>query len=146
MKGKLIKTLSLFAIGGLTYITIEAMWRYIMGSHPTHWTMFLLGGLVFVLIGGINEYFPWTMPFWLQDIIGTGIVLLAEFIFGCVLNLWLGLGVWDYSDVPFNLFGQICLPFAVAWLFLVGIAIILDDYLRYWLFKEDKPHYKWSLN
>lgn len=145
MKSKLVKTLSLFTIGGLTYITIEIVWRCIMNSHPTHWTMFLLGGLAFVLIGGINEYFPWTMPFWAQDLIGTGIVLLAEFIFGCVLNLWLGLGVWDYSDTPFNILGQICLPFAFAWMLLVAVAIVMDDYLRYWLFGEDKPTYVWKI-
>lgn len=145
MKNKAVKTLSLFTIGGLTYITIEVVWRYMMNSHPTHWTMFFLGGLAFVLIGGINEYFPWTMPFWLQDIIGTAIVLLAEFLFGCVLNIWLGLNVWDYSDMPLNILGQVCLPFAFAWMFLVAFAIVMDDYLRYWLFGEDKPSYVWTI-
>lgn len=140
---KLIKPLSLFLTGGSIYITIEIIWRHLRGSSPTHWTMFLLGGIAFLLIGGINEYLPWKMPFWLQSIIGTGLVLVAEFIFGCVLNLWLGLGIWDYSDVPFNILGQVCLPFAFAWIFLVSIAIVLDDYLRYWIFGEEKPKYYW---
>lgn len=142
---KIIKPVSLFCIGGTIYILIEIVWRYVRGSTPTHWTMFVLGGLAFLLVGGINEYLPWNMPFWLQDIIGTGIVLVAEFIFGCILNIWLGLGVWDYSNAPFNLLGQVCLPFAFAWIFLVAIAIVLDDYLRYWLFGEDKPEYHWKI-
>lgn len=142
---KIIKPVSLFCIGGTIYILIEIAWRYARGSTPTHWTMFVLGGLAFLLVGGINEYLPWNMPFWLQDIIGTGIVLVAEFIFGCILNIWLGLGVWDYSKAPFNLLGQVCLPFAFAWIFLVAIAIVLDDYLRYWLFGEDKPEYHWKI-
>lgn len=142
---KIIKPVSLFCIGGTIYIFIEIVWRYVRGSTPTHWTMFVLGGLAFLLVGGINEYLPWNMPFWLQDIIGTGIVIVAEFIFGCILNIWLGLGVWDYSNAPFNLLGQVCLPFAFAWIFLVAIAIVLDDYLRYWLFGEDKPEYHWKI-
>ncbi len=115
-----------------------------MGSTPTHWAMFVLGGLAFLLVGGINEYLSWNTPIWLQCLIGTGIILLLEFVFGCVLNLWLELHVWDYSNIPFNLFGQICLPFALAWYFLTAFAIVADDYLRYWLFGEEKPHYCWT--
>lgn len=67
---------------------------------------------------------------------------VVEFITGLVVNIWLGLGVWDYSNMPFNLLGQICLPFAFAWVALSAIAIVLDDYLRYWIFGEEKPRYK----
>lgn len=83
------------------------------------------------------------MPIWLQCVIGASIVTVGEFITGCIVNLWLGLMVWDYSNMPFNLLGQICLPFALAWVVLSGVAILIDDYLRYWLFGEDKPHYVW---
>lgn len=141
---KVIKHAALFCAGGSIYITIEILWRAMRASDPTHWTMFVLGGLCFLVIGAINECFTWEMPFWLQAIIGTVAVLVLEFVFGCALNLWLGLGVWDYSDTPFNILGQVCLPFAVAWLFLTALAIIMDDYLRYWLFGEDKPRYRWS--
>ena len=55
----------------------------------------------------------------------------------------LGLHIWDYSTMPLNIFGQICLPFSLAWMGLSGVAIILDDYIRYWFFNEEKPHYKW---
>lgn len=136
-----IKPFILFIIGGLVYISIEIIWRYMVGSTPTHWTMFVLGGIIFLLIGGINEYISWETPLWLQCVIGTSIILLLEFVFGCILNLWLGLHIWDYSQLPFNILGQICLPFAFAWYFLSAIAIILDDYLRYWIFKEEKPRY-----
>ena len=141
---RLIKPAALFAVGGTIYLTIEILWRAFRGSTPTHWSMFILGGLCFLAIGAINEHFSWETPFWIQAIIGTGVVLILEFVFGCVLNLWLGLGIWDYSDTSFNILGQVCLPFAFAWLFLVAVAIVLDDYLRYWLFVEEKPHYRWS--
>lgn len=139
---KAVKPFVLFCIGGTVYIVIEIVWRKIMGSHPTHWSMFVLGGLAFLVIGGINEHFPWEMPFWMQTAIGTASVLVLEFVFGCVLNLWLGLNVWDYSHTPFNILGQVCLPFAFAWVILVAVAIALDDYLRYWLFGEEKPRYR----
>lgn len=141
---KLSKYLLLFLIGGSIYITIEILWRKLMGSTPTHWTMFILGGLCFLLIGEINEFLSWETPVWKQCAIGTVIVLALEFTFGCILNLWLGIGVWDYSDTPFNILGQISLPFAVAWYFLTALAIFLDDWLRYWLFGEEKPHYIWK--
>ena len=125
-------------IGGTTYYMIEIMYR-----GYSHWTMGLLGAFCFIFIGLINEYLSWDTPLWLQGLIGSGIVTTLEFIFGCVLNLWLGLGIWNYSLLPINILGQICLPFSLIWVVLSIIAIILDDWLRYWLFKEDKPKYKW---
>lgn len=68
-------------------------------------------------------------------------VTVAEFVAGLILNVWLGLGIWDYSDMPGNILGQICPQFSFAWLGLSLVAIVLDDWLRYWLFREDKPHY-----
>lgn len=103
--------------------------------------MFLLGGLCFILIGGLNNYIPWEMSIIKQGIIGALIVTSLEFIFGLVLNLYLNLGIWDYSNMPFNILGQICLPFSIAWFFLSLVAIFVDDRLRYVLFKEEKPHY-----
>ncbi|MDO5546949.1 MAG: hypothetical protein Q4F79_00480 [Eubacteriales bacterium] len=141
---KILKPIILFLIGGSIYISIEIIYRYLMDKPPTHWAMFVLGGLAFLIIGRLNEHIDWEMPFWLQALIGTAIVLVLEFIFGCVLNLWLGLAIWDYSNMPFNLLGQICLPFALIWSVLVVIAIVLDDYLRYWLFAEEKPVYYWK--
>lgn len=141
---KILKPIILFLIGGSIYISIEIIYRCLMDKPPTHWAMFVLGGLAFLIIGRLNEHINWEMPFWLQVLIGTAIVLVLEFIFGCVLNLWLGLAIWDYSNMPFNLLGQVCLPFALIWSVLVVIAIILDDYLRYWLFDEEKPVYYWK--
>ena len=132
-----LRPLVLIGIGGMLYVLIEILFR----GH-SHWTMFCVGGLCFWLIGLINEMIPWEMPLWKQCIIGATIVTAVEFLSGCVINLWLGWNIWDYSDMPFNLLGQICLPFSIAWLGISVIAIVIDDYLRYWLFNEEKPHYK----
>jgi uncharacterized membrane protein len=70
------------------------------------------------------------------------VVTAAEYIVGLVVNVWLGLGVWDYSHLWGNLHGQICPQFALAWVFLSAFAIVADDFLRWKLFREEKPHYK----
>ena len=83
-----VKALVLMGIGGAIYAVIELIWR----GH-THWTMALLGGLLFVLIGAINEYIPWRIPLWRQGVIGALIVTWAELVAGLVLNVWLRLGI-----------------------------------------------------
>ena len=128
------RELALFVIGALIYMLIEILFR----GH-THWTMGIVGGLCFVIIGLLNEGYNWEMPFWKQCLIGACVITALEFVSGIVLNVILGLGIWDYSGMPFNLFGQICLPFSIAWFFLSGVAVVLDDYIRYWFFGERKP-------
>lgn len=125
-------------IGGLLYIIIELIWR-----GYSHWTMFALGGLCFIFLGRINEGIPWCMPLWKQALIGAMIITGLEFGTGCIVNLWFGWNVWDYSNVPFNILGQICLPYTLLWTPISLAGIILDDYLRHWMFKEEKPCYSW---
>lgn len=132
----LIKALILFLVGGFLYYLIEITWR-----GYSHFTMFILGGLCFVLIGLINEVIPWEMPLWQQGVIGSVIITVLEFITGCFVNIMLGWSVWDYSNMPFNLFGQICLPFSLLWIVIGIIAVILDDFIRF-MFGEEKPHYR----
>lgn len=133
----LIRLSTLFCIGGVLYLATEIAWR----GH-THWTMFIAGGLCFVLVGAINELFTWELPFVMQCVIGAAVITLVEFVAGLIVNVWLGWNVWDYSGTPFNIMGQICLPYSVLWCLVAAIAIVLDDYIRYWFFGEEKPRYK----
>jgi uncharacterized membrane protein len=132
-----LKRLFLFAAGGLLYNLLELFYR-----GWTHWTMFFLGGLCFTVLGLINEVIPWDMSLWQQVIIGSCIITALEFVTGCIVNLWLGWGVWDYSGMSGNVLGQICPQFLGLWLLVSLAGIVLDDWLRYWLFGEDKPHYR----
>ena len=93
---RLSKHAALFAVGAIAYFEIELHWRYFAGTLPVHWTMPILGGVLFLLLGGLNEWLPWEMPFWGQCLLGAAMVTAAEFAAGCVLNLWLGLGVWEH--------------------------------------------------
>lgn len=136
MKRKIFKIAILFLLGGISYTLVEIAYR-----GKTHWTMMLVGGICFILIGIQNEIYPRDAPLILQCVIGSLIVTVIEFFSGYVINILLGWHVWDYSDLPCNLLGQICLLFSVLWIFLSFPAIILDDYLRYWFFGEEKPQY-----
>ncbi len=108
----------------------------------SHWTMFLLGGLCFLYAGEQNEHTDWDYPLILQSIKVATVITLLEFLCGLIVNIWLGWNVWDYSNMPFNMLGQICLPFSLLWIIVGTLAIILDDYLRYWIFREEKPRYR----
>lgn len=77
-----------------------------------------------------------------RGLLGALIVTAAEFCAGYVLNILLGLGIWDYSRLPLNLMGQICLPFSLIWWAVSIFGIVLDDWIRYWIFKEELPHCK----
>lgn len=124
MKRWLKKEFFIFIIFGISYFTLEILYR-----GYSHWTMILLGGIVSVLIGLINEITP-NMRMWKQMLLGTMLVTLFEFILGYILNIKLGLGIWDYSNIPFNIMGQICLPFSFLWFVLSYFVIILDDILK----------------
>ena len=139
----------LFFIGGKLYTLIEILWRGF-----THWTMFILGGGCFVIMGLLNEYrFSWKDSLLKQSVISAVIITIFEFITGCIVNLWLGWAVWDYSNLPFNLLGQICLYYFLLWIPLSAVGIVLDDWIRYGLYlalhryfprmqKREKPHYR----
>lgn len=135
-KNLLGKYLNLGEIGGAVYCILELLWR-----GYTHGTMFLLGGICFVALGLINEILPWDMPLTVQMFIGSIIITVLEFITGCIVNLWLGWDVWDYTWHP-NLLGQISLYSSIGWYFISAVGIVLDDYIRYWVYGEEKPHYK----
>ena len=136
---KCLKLLFLFTSGGLLYIILELAWR-----GWTHWSMFALGGLCFVCLGLINEVIPWIIPLWRQVVIGACVITALEFLTGCVVNLWLEWDVWDYSQLPGNVLGQVCPQYFILWLLVSLAGIILDDWLRFWLFGEERPHYFWK--
>lgn len=138
----------LFLIGGAAYTGIELLWR-----GYTHWTMFVLGGACFMVMGILNEYtFPWEISLLKQSLISAVMITIFEFITGCIVNLWLKWNVWDYSGLPFNLFGQVCFYYFLLWIPLSAVGIILDDWIRYilyivlnkyfqWMKERERPHY-----
>ena len=123
------------AIGGGIYILIELLWR-----GRSHFSMFLLGGLCFWLIGRLDRNRP--IPIAAQAVLGACTVTVLEFLTGLVVNRWLCLQVWDYSALPFNLYGQICLTYFLLWIPLSAAAVLADNGLRFLLFRTPLPPYR----
>ncbi len=135
LKNKIYKDVILIFVMGALYMVLEGFWR-----GWTNISMLVVGGLCGFFIGRLNEYPTfYNRKMWEQCIIGTIIVLVVEFTSGMILNVWLGLHIWDYSNTWGNLHGQICIPYAVLWFLLVPTVIYADDYLRFMLFGEEKP-------
>ncbi|MGN1480542.1 putative ABC transporter permease [Porcipelethomonas sp.] len=83
----------------------------------THWTMTLTGGFVLTIIYEMHVRLKNT-PLWQKCLLGSLIITSVEFTIGVIVNIVLNWHVWDYSDMPLNILGQICLPFTVLWFFL----------------------------
>jgi uncharacterized membrane protein len=121
----LLRYVIIFLSGAIIYMGLELLWR-----GYTHWTMGLVAGIATILIGLINEVFPKDTPLLVQAPIASLIITELEFISGEILNVYLGLNIWDYSQMPFNVDGQVCLPASILWMVIGTIAVILDDFIR----------------
>ena len=115
MNPYLIYSLAFF-VGGNTYCLIEMLYR-----SRTHYSMFFCAGIAVATLLFIYTQNRGIPPV-LFALIAALVITVLELAFGLVFNLWLGCNVWDYSRVPLNLFGQICLPFSAIW-FGFGIAL-----------------------
>ena len=124
MKNFILKEFIIFLIFGFIYCMLEILFR-----GYTFISMYFLGGICGVLIGLINDKTP-DMPIFYQCLLGSIIVTVIEFISGYILNIKLGLHIWDYSNLPYNYKGQICLMFSCIWFFLSIPVIYLDDFLK----------------
>lgn len=128
---KFLRFFGLFTFGGLCYGIIEICWR-----GYTHISMFFAGGLCFLLIDLIDEAGLFGGSILFQAPVCALCMTAVELMFGLVVNRTLRLDVWDYSDMPFNLWGQICLPFSGLWLILAVPANIAAKGIRKFLFSE----------
>ena len=108
----------------------------------SHYSMFLCGGACFLCCGLLNENVKIKISFISQMVLSSVIITVLELITGFIVNIWLKMDIWDYSHLPYNFKGQICLLYSVFWFLISSVAIVLDDFLRYKLFNEEKPHYK----
>ena len=101
-----------FLLGGVSYSLIEILWR-----GYTHYTMVLLGGICFL---SLYKLFNLMKDYSLLEKCVAGAILITtlEFTVGCFVNLVFHMNVWNYSSMPFNLLGQVCLVYSTLWGFL----------------------------
>ena len=112
----------IFLAGGAIYVAAELLWR-----GRSHVSMFCAGGLCLLLIGQLGEVEP-KCPRYLQVPLGVGIILMVELGMGMLVNR--GYAVWDYRNLPGNFMGQICPQFALLWLPLSWLAIVVYEKMK----------------
>ena len=114
---KIWKNCLLFYTGGTVYLSLELLYR-----GRSHGSMFLAGGLCFLLIGHMNRVEP-KLPLPLRALVGAAIVTAVELGTGMLVNRQYQ--VWDYRDQPGNFMGQICPVFSALWIPLSLAASLL---------------------
>ncbi|MGN0242926.1 MAG: hypothetical protein ACI4CT_02565 [Lachnospiraceae bacterium] len=125
----------IFLVGGFIYYNLEILWR-----GYSHVSMFLCGGVCLILIGLLNQGLHIESVF-LQMLCSSLIITGIEWVAGYIVNIRMKLNVWDYSGLPLNIQGQICLLYSFLWFFLSFAAILLDDVIRHFIFGETWPVY-----
>lgn len=135
---KINKSILLFLVGYCTYISIEVTYRNI--SYPI---MGICGGLAISLLDKINDNISWNVDLCLQGLCGSALITFFELIIGEIaLHTSLLPVMWDYSNVPLNFDGVICLSFSIVWFFLSILAIFLADAINYYVLDEPQvPYY-----
>ena len=109
-----------FIAGSVLYPLLELLWR----GH-THSSMALAGGICLTLINIVCCGKMRKKSLAAKCAVGSFIITCVEFFVGVWVNLCLHLNVWDYSALPLNLFGQVCLPFSLIWCALTLPAMYL---------------------
>ena len=120
-----VKAFVIFMAGGFIYGLIEVIYR----GH-THPSMFVLGGICLLWIERAAGLTGRRVPLAVRMAAGGMFITAAEFVCGLIINVWLGLRVWDYSKLPMNILGQVCPMFFVAWALLSVPAAIVGGLLR----------------
>ncbi|MBQ1340435.1 MAG: hypothetical protein IIY35_07405 [Ruminococcus sp.] len=112
-----------FLMGYFLYSLVE-----IVGRGYTHWTMSLTGGIILAALYSINSLRSLTL--WKSCFIGALLITAVEFAVGIFDNIIMHWEVWDYSDLPLNFMGQICLFFSLYWYILCIPAYYLCRSIR----------------
>ena len=115
----------LFIFGAIGYYSLEIIFR-----GYSHWSMGICGGICLVGIYFIDKL---QKNIYIKALVSALLITLIEFSAGCILNLWLGLKVWDYGALRLQLLGQISLLFSMIW-----YALSLIIFLLFSLFKRKK--------
>lgn len=107
-----MRYITVFILGALGYTLLEIIWR-----GYSHWTMTVTGGFCMTILFLLNESLAsWDLS--AKCFVGCILITSVELVVGILVNLILKWNVWDYSSIPMNFMGQICLPYTVLWYFL----------------------------
>ena len=108
-----------FLVGGFGYVGLEFLWR-----GRSHGSMFLAGGICFVLLGLIERL---RLSPWIKVLFGAATITVVELLTGLLVNR--DHRVWDYRQMPFQFMGQICLSYSLLWIPVSFGAMLLHRFL-----------------
>lgn len=121
--------MALFLTGGVIYPTLEILCR-----GKTDFSMAVAGGICVCLIDRICNHRLKEKPITVKCVAGSGIITTVEFWTGVLVNLVLKMNVWDYSQMPLNILGQICFPFSLLWCFItipaMQVGMLYDKFMK----------------
>ena len=141
--GRRVLCMLLWTWGGALYFLMEVVWKTASGEpERISWTMLLVAILLSAAVERCGYQLPWELPLWLQALACAFLVTAVELVSGLILNVWLGLGIWDYSHLSGNLWGQICPQFFLVWMVLCFAFIPIFDWLWYAVAGGEQPHYR----
>lgn len=112
-----------FSLGAIMYGLVEVVVR-----GYTHWTMAIAGGTVLTIFNLISKNKKLNLI--ARCLLGALVITAVEFAAGMIVNVWLDWHVWDYSDKPFNVFGQICPLFTAGWFFISIPAFWVCEFIQ----------------
>lgn len=116
---------AIFLTGSCAYPTLEMAWR----GH-THYSMALAGGVCLWLIDRVCCGSMDGKSLFSRCLAGAGLITGVELAAGILVNRVLHMGVWDYSNMPMNILGQVCLPYSALWFALTLPAMALCQLCR----------------
>lgn len=131
------KGIFLIGIGGAMYYTLELVYR-----GYSHWSMFLLGGLCFFIIDKLYQKRCGKFSLLSFMITGGLIITGLEGITGAFVNLYLHNQVWDYSNLPLQLYGQVSLFFSLLWCVMTIPVIWLSGMVHYYVLNDEKQQFR----
>ena len=105
-----------FLVGAFGYGLLELFWR-----GRTHYSMLITGGLCFFIIYFLNLHYA-DKGLFFKCFMGMAVITSLEFVVGILVNKVFLLQVWDYSALPYNFMGQICLLYSAFW-FILGLPL-----------------------
>ncbi len=116
----------LFLTGGFSYVCLELICR-----KRSHVSMFFGGGLGLVFVDLCCNRLKGAkkLSLFFRGVMGSGIITVIELLTGLLVNKRLKLKVWDYSGIPLNFKGQICLRYSLLWYMLSLPAMLASGKL-----------------
>ena len=121
------EAITVYAIGSIGYRFIEILWR-----GRTHWTMGIVGGISLLFIYFLEKRSR--MNLYVKALISAFFITFSEIVSGVLINRIFKLNVWDYSNMRYNLLGQISLIYSFLWYFLCIPAHLMCRILRHRIF------------